>query len=729
MKLDKDVAENINNGYEALQKSSDDRTMRLSRQLFYYTLLKDGLGFSNNSFLSYLNPDLKAFKDVSDHLDNFQELLADQQTFINEQNKNIERINNSGIKAEDKIVKIKEIVDKVYANYTALFDKFFESNNPGKTDWINLIVRKIFSNAVNQKYVRQYFGANIQAQDSKDLVNDLIAAGVFSNLTKKAFGKKFDFTKDAPPSFAVDFTSLLGKRDFNMMLDNVFGNIFSPRYDMKMELTGMSFPMLIKNSEGRLFKLMAIDNKSVSEDIAYQSITGVYKGTNGAKAEYREIEIEGTNNILNFGFTQSDGIALYNRSQEKFNQDEDADLLAFGITQSEISDNKSKRTIQSQLGNIPNEALDNLSAEDQAIIDAAKAKRDAKKQGKPIQAQNVQQQKVSTIQLLPENEEKIKDGTKSITNRTLKQKIDDGIYTMSDGTQVEVKLFGLYNVEYIGDAVIVTSNSGGPTFSGDEYAKAEGFKDWIDFQENNNFSKNFVDGNQARYVYAIKVVQQPSSTSGKVEDVVTDEMQQMINEAKAKRDGKKQNQAFTGTDTLIPNNTSVRSIVYTPKGKEKQTYTIEGTRILNKNGDEVFKEDSIDRNRIFANLAVKEGRAKVVEYEGIKYVVNKKDQIISGATGRIMQWDARNKNRIAVLALANNPPLSTASDNVPMADPNAITDADIASIYRDKVDYLKAQNLPVESLESFSTRAKKVESNLKKISASKEDILETIKCL
>jgi hypothetical protein len=94
-----------------------------------------------------------------------------------------------------------------------------------------------------------------------------------------------------------------------------------------------------------------------------------------------------------------------------------------------------------------------------------------------------------------------------------------------------------------------------------------------------------------------------------------------------------------------------------------------------------------------------------------------------------MQWDSRNKNRIAVLALANNPPLSTASDNVPMPDPNVITDADIASIYRDKVDYLKAQNLPVESLESFSTRAKKVESNLKKTNASKEDILETIKCL
>jgi len=64
-----------------------------------------------------------------------------------------------------------------------------------------------------------------------------------------------------------------------------------------------------------------------------------------------------------------------------------------------------------------------------------------------------------------------------------------------------------------------------------------------------------------------------------------------------------------------------------------------------------------------------------------------------------------------------------------MADPNVVTDADIAAIYKDKVDYLKAQNLPVETLESFSARAKKVQENLKKINAPKEHILETIKCL
>ena len=52
-----------------------------------------------------------------------------------------------------------------------------------------------------------------------------------------------------------------------------------------------------------------------------------------------------------------------------------------------------------------------------------------------------------------------------------------------------------------------------------------------------------------------------------------------------------------------------KQIVYTPIGKTQQTYTIRKSedgqyQIINKDGKEVFKEDSKDRRRIFANLAV-----------------------------------------------------------------------------------------------------------------------------
>ena len=99
---------------------------------------------------------------------------------------------------------------------------------------------------------------------------------------------------------------------------------------------------------------------------------------------------------------------------------------------------------------------------------------------------------------------------------------------------------------------------------------------------------------------------------------------------------------------------STRTITYTPTGKPKQEYTIDGDRILNKKGVEVFKSVSKDRLKIYANLAVQEGRAKVVTYKGNNYVVNDKNQIMSVRTGLEMKWEENNGNRIAVLNLAQN---------------------------------------------------------------------------
>ena len=84
--------------------------------------------------------------------------------------------------------------------------------------------------------------------------------------------------------------------------------------------------------------------------------------------------------------------------------------------------------------------------------------------------------------------------------------------------------------------------------------------------------------------------------------------------------------------------TANREITYTPVGKQKQTYEIRDNKIFNKEGHEVFKEDSKDRRKIFANLAVKEGRAVVVEHKGKSYVVDNQDSIISVTSGDLMKW-------------------------------------------------------------------------------------------
>ena len=94
------------------------------------------------------------------------------------------------------------------------------------------------------------------------------------------------------------------------------------------------------------------------------------------------------------------------------------------------------------------------------------------------------------------------------------------------------------------------------------------------------------------------------------------------------------------------------TISYTPKGKRTQVYTIKGSHIYNRDGKEVFAKDSIDRNKIFANFAVKSGRAVVVEHNNSRYVVNDRNQIISVTTGKMMQWDEKNKDRNAIIKAA-----------------------------------------------------------------------------
>lgn len=134
------------------------------------------------------------------------------------------------------------------------------------------------------------------------------------------------------------------------------------------------------------------------------------------------------------------------------------------------------------------------------------------------------------------------------------------------------------------------------------------------------------------------------------DDIATDEQNSVPSEPDMTQQSESQpSQATSGIKYESDGGVSVE---YTPTGKQKQTYTVKGNKIFNKNGDEVFKEDSVDRNKIFANLAVLQGRAVVVEHKGIKYVVNNRNQIISGATGKIMQWGEENGDRNAIIQAA-----------------------------------------------------------------------------
>lgn len=122
-------------------------------------------------------------------------------------------------------------------------------------------------------------------------------------------------------------------------------------------------------------------------------------------------------------------------------------------------------------------------------------------------------QNMGTLQMQPDNIEKIKSGVKTITNRT--EKIADGIYTLPDGTTVNIELLGQGNVFSVKNSkgeiqekgVHIRLGSSAEDWDADSFARAEGFTSWTDFEQNNKFSKNFVNGSQLRFIYRVTPMQ------------------------------------------------------------------------------------------------------------------------------------------------------------------------------------------------------------------------------
>lgn len=108
-----------------------------------------------------------------------------------------------------------------------------------------------------------------------------------------------------------------------------------------------------------------------------------------------------------------------------------------------------------------------------------------------------------SIKLMPESIEQIKAGTKTMTSRTEKEKLKEGLYTLSDGTIVEVTPIGKYNVQRTGDVVEIINEDDSTQLDPDKFARAEGYKDWNNFAKTSFLSLSFIDGTASRYLYKI----------------------------------------------------------------------------------------------------------------------------------------------------------------------------------------------------------------------------------
>lgn len=107
---------------------------------------------------------------------------------------------------------------------------------------------------------------------------------------------------------------------------------------------------------------------------------------------------------------------------------------------------------------------------------------------------------------------KVLDGSKVITTRT--ELIADDTYLAGDTQQVKIKYYGIARV--VGNSVVITNEKTNKSSvrSKDSFAKAEGFKNWSDYTNNNRFMQNFIKGDTIRYVFGI-------TPAGKIQQMTT----------------------------------------------------------------------------------------------------------------------------------------------------------------------------------------------------------------
>lgn len=99
-----------------------------------------------------------------------------------------------------------------------------------------------------------------------------------------------------------------------------------------------------------------------------------------------------------------------------------------------------------------------------------------------------------------------------------------------------------------------------------------------------------------------------------------------------------------------------KQISYTTKDKngniKTREFTVDGNRIINKNGEEIYKHDGKDRNKILGKYAVKTGTAVVVSAKGRQYIVHNDNKIIDADTGHRQKWGEENGLRKQILEAA-----------------------------------------------------------------------------
>lgn len=338
MKLEAETTDAIIDGYNLLSRSLDSRTSEISNKLLAYLLVKDNLGFSNNSYLRYVNPDKMV--EISKDLTILQQAL----------NKAI------GSKAARKLI----------TNGT-VFKEYLNNPEAGLVNLSITILKKGLTSAQNADFFlrtklftpggKKSRLGNIK--DTKTLmffVNTILpntakldwrdVYGVEKVNTKEEGEQKNLRVNGGQIDLLVPTTNELDKGIVTIDLTEVsdkMGEVQStvldtlkiaPEYDVDPKgietFIGFKFPMTMINSQGQLLVLDTLDSVPLGEHMAKQITQSLEKGysikrplaagVTGKYAKYRVSAFEGTlgtsESISNVGFTTEDARSLYDFVQK-----------------------------------------------------------------------------------------------------------------------------------------------------------------------------------------------------------------------------------------------------------------------------------------------------------------------------------------------------------------------------------------------------------------------------
>lgn len=321
MKLEKEFAENINDGFVLLQNAPDNRSKLIARKLFHYTLVKDGLGYSSNTFINYINPqDPQTFIKISGYLNEFQKSLTE----FNKKNR--------GLIAKGKS-------DTYYNKFNELLNDFFGKKsdlNVYISSMINriglyagnndIMVKSRMANLKNKKSRFAGIDRAVIEEEMKYLLPDtykLKPKDVYTELEDNPEGVEFwlPTSKDMTTGKLTVDAAQASSNTSNLILSQM--NI---RKGIQFngdagQVQTYIFPLFVKNNFGQVLRLVEVDGTRLSEKVI-NNLTAKLQGksyndsVSGVRAVYALAEQEGTDSILNLGFDQKEAADLYKFAQE-----------------------------------------------------------------------------------------------------------------------------------------------------------------------------------------------------------------------------------------------------------------------------------------------------------------------------------------------------------------------------------------------------------------------------